>query len=111
MATVSVVSRSALAVAGLVVAAALAAPAVAHNNGAFHTKGQAENNIAKVLILATIQNPKLGATLDTRVVCSGFGARRGFRYNHFFCTIRRPWKGARSLTYHAKRGGHYDVSL
>lgn len=95
----------------VLVAATLAAPAAAHSNGAYHTKAQAENNIAKVLIVATIQNPKLGATLDTRVVCLGFGARRGLRHNHFLCTIRGPWKGVRSLVYHARPGGHYDVSV
>lgn len=89
----------------------LALPAAAHNNGAFHTKRQAENNVAKTVMVATIQNPKLGATLDTRIVCQGFGARSGLRYNHFRCAIVGPWKGAKSLTYHALRGGHYTISL
>jgi hypothetical protein len=100
--------RAAIVVGMLLLA--LAAPAAAHNNGAYHTKRQAETNVLKVVMVAMIRNPKLGATLDTRARCVGIGSHVGLRYNHFVCTIG-PWKGVATVKYHALRNGHYTVSL
>lgn len=86
------------------------APAAAHFNGAFHTRAQAENNVAKGVMVATIKDPRLGATLDTRVRCRGIDLPLGRRYNHFFCSIR-PWNGAAYVKYHARRNGRYTLSL